>query len=207
MSAFTADVNNEASTAPVVDTTAPTVLDARVGTNAGSAFLLENGDTFLLALSEAVAAPSTGDTMRVTDTDGTVVDIVFSGTNFSLNTGDAVINGTTYGAGRVLTITRGAADVVVVAGTQTGLGLPATITQQAGTRDAAGNELNLAGSADVVIDTEAGEVTSPTTTPTDTVAPTFSGAATGTAGGQTLTVNSARRSTARPSGSATSRWL
>ncbi len=37
-------------------------------------------------------------------------------------------------------------------------GLPATITAQAGTVDAAGNQVNLAGSADVVIDTEAGTV-------------------------------------------------
>ncbi len=60
-------------------------------------------------------------------------------------------------------------------GTQSDLGLPVTITAQAGTVDAAGNQLNLAGSADVVIDTEAGTVVG-VPAPADTTAPTLNAA-------------------------------
>ena len=143
------------------DTTAPTALDTRVGINGGSAFLLETGDTFTIVLSEAAGAVAVGDTFRLTDADGTVVDIVgvdaaADGTvdNLTLNTADVAVGGTTYGAGRVLTVRRVAGDTTVVAGGQAGLGLPATISQQSGTADVAGNQLNVAGSADLVVDTE-----------------------------------------------------
>lgn len=168
-----ASVNATTTSPTAADTTAPTILDARVGTNSGSAFLLDSGDTFLLALSEAAAAPSNGDTIRVTDADGTVVDIVAAGGNFALNATTTTINGTAYAAGRVLTVTRGT-DVQVVAGSQAGLGLPATITAQAGTTDVAGNQLNIAGSADVVVDTESGTVEEGA--PADTTAPTITSA-------------------------------
>lgn len=145
------------STTPAApDTTAPTSVDAFVGTNAGSAFLLDVGDTFVVVFSEAVAPPTAGDTIRLTDEDGTVVDLV-AGTpdgNFVLNTGPVTIGTTVYPAGRVLTVTRSDADVTLAAGTLAGLSIPATITAQSGTVDLAGNAWNLSGSADRTVDSE-----------------------------------------------------
>jgi hypothetical protein len=155
---FSAGVNATATAATTPDTTAPTAVDTRVDVNGGSAFLLESGDTFKVVFSEVMAEANAGDTIRLTDSDGTVVDIAntsgtTASTNLTLNSADEVVGGVTYPAGRVLTVTRGT-DTVVVAGSEAGLGIPATITQQSGITDLAGNQWNVAGSADVVVDSE-----------------------------------------------------
>ena len=82
------------------------------------------------------------------DDEGTAPD------NFALNTEAVTIGGVEYAVGEVLTVTRTATDTEVAPGTLAGLGIPATITAQAGNTDVAGNQWNLAGSTDLVVDTE-----------------------------------------------------
>jgi putative cell wall-binding protein len=159
---FSAASGRVTSTTPNNDTTAPTAEDTRVATNGGSAFQLDGTDSFTVAFSEAVAAPTVGDAIRVRDTDGTIWEITAVDTdantvpdNFTLNTTEVTIGGTTYAAGEVLTVTLGAAggESELAPGTVAGLDLPATITAQSGTTDAAGNAWSIA-SGDVVIDNE-----------------------------------------------------
>ncbi|GAB7191749.1 hypothetical protein NUM3379_24570 [Kineococcus sp. NUM-3379] len=143
-------------TAPVNDTTVPTVADTRftANGNAGNPLLLETGDVFTLAFSEVVTVTGNA-TLRLRDADGTEVDFTngVSNTTVVLSNAPTTIGTTTYEAGRVVTVTLGAG-TQLSAGTSAGLSLPATITTQAGLADAAGNALNIAGSADVVVDTE-----------------------------------------------------
>ncbi|MBB2901011.1 putative cell wall-binding protein [Kineococcus radiotolerans] len=148
--------NNVASIAPSTDTTGPTAVDTRVGTNgAGSALTLNSGATFTVAFNEPVSLPASGATLRLTDADGTVVDHVV-GTNLGVarNAAAVTIGGTSYPINSVLTFTVTGAGTVVTAGTGAGLSLPSTISAQSGVADVNGNAWNIAGSADATIDNE-----------------------------------------------------
>jgi hypothetical protein len=129
-------------------------------TNGGFALQLEAGDSFEIVASEALAAPAAGDTIRLRDNDATtqtVWDLVH-GTNATFVLGNATAAGTTIGTNRVLTVTVNATPAggqLVSAGSTPGMQLPATITDQGGVTDVAGNGWNLAGSSDAVVDTEA----------------------------------------------------
>ncbi|WP_205708709.1 cell wall-binding repeat-containing protein [Kineococcus siccus] len=152
--AYVGDANVETSTAPSTDTAAPTVLDTRVAANTGSPFQLDGTtDSFKLVLSEVLAAPSAGDAFRLTDSDGTVADIVngSGGAAFTLNAAPETVGGTEYPIGRVLTVVAGTVTPGTV-GTVIGLGIPSTITATSGNTDVAGNALALTG--DVTVDTE-----------------------------------------------------
>ncbi|WP_167583112.1 cell wall-binding repeat-containing protein [Kineococcus rubinsiae] len=152
--AYVADGTVETAVSPSTDSTVPTVVDARVAANTGSPFQLDAAtDSFKLVASEVLAAPSTGDALRLTDTDGTVADIV-NGTGttaFTLNAAPETVGGVEYSVGRVLTVVVGTVTPGTV-GTVTGLGIPSTITATSGNTDVAGNALSLSG--DVIVDTE-----------------------------------------------------
>lgn len=167
------------STTPGPDTAAPLAIDSVVTSNSGLANTFDTGDVFKVVFNEPMGAPATGDTIRAQDGDGTVGDFV-NGTNaaFTLNAVSETVNGASRPAGTVLTVTLTGAPTVVTAGTAAGLQIPATITDQAGTADAAGNNWNVsAGGQDVVLDQDAvdnqnnsGDTTGPTATSNDVVA-------------------------------------
>ena len=144
--------NNESSVTPVIDVTPPTALDSRMATNADSLLLINNGDSFTVAFNEDMASPSANDTVRLSDGDGSVYDLVNgSGVVFSLNAAPVTVGATTYSAGRVLTVAITTLPADLAPGSIAGLNVPATITAQAGTTDLAGNPWNLAGSADLSV--------------------------------------------------------
>jgi putative cell wall-binding protein len=144
------------TTPTAADTTAPTLLDARVSDNdQANALLLESGEGFTLTFSEEVAAPATNATIRLTDADGSVYDLP-AGTNVSYtrNTSPVTIGGTSYAANRVVTVAITTLPAASTAGSITGLNIPSTIASASGFADLSNNALTLSGSADVVIDNE-----------------------------------------------------
>ncbi len=159
--------NNVTTTAPAAaDTTAPTAADTRIQTNAGSPFLLETGDTFTVAASEVVTvAPNAAFRVSSSGTPSTV-DLVNGGNaTFTLNTAQVIIGGVTYPANTVIT--------VALTGAGVSVSLPSSITISSGIVDTSGNNLNVAGSADVNIDTETASPGDTTAPAADTTAPTF----------------------------------
>jgi len=137
------------------DTARPTAVYSATRNGTGLSNTLDAGDVITLVLSEALAAPTAGDLIRLRDADGTVVDVI-SGTNatFALNTAAQTVGGSSRAAGTALTITLTATPsgaAVVAAGTVAGLQLDATIIDQAGNVDLAGNAFNPAGGGDVTV--------------------------------------------------------
>ncbi|MEW1956577.1 cell wall-binding repeat-containing protein [Kineococcus sp. NPDC059986] len=152
-------VNGTASTTQTItapaDTTAPKSVYAALTTSGGLTGSLDAGDTVTIAFDRAVAAVTAGDTIRVRDADGTIVDLVAgTGSTWTLPTGPTVINGTSYATGQVLTIAITAAPTTaqsISGGTTAGVQLPATIIDQSGTATSASVNWDLAGSSDVTI--------------------------------------------------------
>lgn len=143
----TAQTANIDVTSPAaVDSTAPTLINTVQTTSAGLAGSLDQGDVVKLVASEALAAPSSTSRLRVTDADGTIVDItnVSGNATFTLNSADETVGGVVYPANRVLTVTLLATQTSIANGTTAGVQLPATITDSASVTDVAGNALSLA---------------------------------------------------------------
>lgn len=151
--ASAATVTVTTTTPTAADTTAPTLVDARVGTNGGNPLLLEAGDSVTLVFSEPVTLAANA-TLRVQAAGGTTVDLVRgtgTGSNtYSSNSTAATVGGVEYAAGRVVTLTVG-----TLAGGTT-INIPTTITAAAGFTDASNNAVSgtVAGSGDVAIDNE-----------------------------------------------------
>ncbi|MGN6128740.1 MAG: fibronectin type III domain-containing protein [Nocardioidaceae bacterium] len=125
------------------DQTAPVAQETAVTTSGGLGTVLDAGDVVKIGFDEKVAAPANGDRIRVQDTNSTptVADLV-NGSNatFSLNTAPEQIDGgVARPAGTVLTIALTGDPSVVTAGTNGGVQYPATIIDQAGLTDVAGN--------------------------------------------------------------------
>jgi hypothetical protein len=138
----------------VADASAPTIVNAKLATDAGLVGVLDSGDVHKFAFSEAMntTTDDAGSLYRVSDADGTIYDFV-CGTNAvcALNAADEVVDTVTYTANKVLTVTT-AAPTLIAAGTTAGFAYPATVTNvSTHWDDAAGNQLNLAGSADKTI--------------------------------------------------------
>ncbi|MFD0481950.1 hypothetical protein ACFQ46_05015 [Kineococcus sp. GCM10028916] len=133
----------------MADTTAPTLVNSLQSTAAGLGGTADARDVLKLVASESLAAVAAGDSLRLTDADGTTAEVV-NGTSspgnatFALNTAAETVAGTSYPAGTVLTITLAAVPSAVNAGSVAGLQYPATIADQSGTTDVAGNNLSLA---------------------------------------------------------------
>ena len=129
------------------DQTAPVAQETAVTTSGGLGTVLDAGDVVKIGFDEKVAAPANGDRIRVQDTDTTthtVADLV-NGSNatFSLNAAaEQIDGGVARPAGTVLTITLTGDPSVVTAGTNGGVQYPATIVDQAGLTDVAGNVWN-----------------------------------------------------------------
>jgi hypothetical protein len=137
---------------PVASATAPTSLDARVVSNAGSNSLLDTGDIAQIAFSEPISSAATGATIRARDADGTVADLV-CGTNATctLNTSAEVVGGQSRAPQTVLTVRLTANPVIIVSGSTATLRIPSTVIDRAAITDLSGNPWDLDGSADVVI--------------------------------------------------------
>jgi len=138
------------------DTTAPTSTYIADKNGTGLANTVDAGDTIKVVFSEPMAAPGNGDTIRATDGDGTVADIV-CGTNATctINTAAETVNSVSQPAGTVITLAITAAPSPAAAGTTVGLQTPATVTDQSGYTDLAGNAWNIGTSTDKTIDTVA----------------------------------------------------
>jgi hypothetical protein len=137
---------------------APRVSQATATKDVGRDGHVSAGDVhrfvFTKVMSPSVAA--SGSRYQVADGDGTAQTVTCgsSGTTCSLNAAEVVILGTTYEAGRVLTVTLGTAEP--------GLDYPLTLNAVDATwKDAGGTALDLAGSPDKTIERD---TTAPTIT-------------------------------------------
>jgi hypothetical protein len=124
------------------DVTPPTLVDTRLLNNVQSTDFGEPGDAFDATFSEAMNGTTTGG-INVQDADGTTV---------VLSCGAQVMC-SWNSAGTAVTVTV-VSIVAPFGGTTPGLQLPATITTLVGFSDVAGNNPNLPGSPDRVIDNE-----------------------------------------------------
>ncbi len=142
-------------TTPAPDTTAPLLADTRLIANLVTTNLADPGDQFTVTFNEPLGQSSpltSSSTITIQDSDGTVAVITCGGaaTNSAtctLNAAMTVLTVTLSGAAPTIT-SPGSAPLIQV--TATG----PTITGTAGITDVAGNAPNLAGSADVLINTE-----------------------------------------------------
>ncbi|MGN6130764.1 MAG: cell wall-binding repeat-containing protein [Nocardioidaceae bacterium] len=164
------------------DQDAPKAIDTVLTTAGGLGSVIDSGDVFKVVFNEPIAAPTAGDTIRAKDGDSTptVADFV-NGTNsaFTTNAAAEKVNGASHPAGTVLTVTVTGAPTTVDAGTTGGLQIPATITDQSGTTDVAGNRWVVSATGqDVVIDDDS---TDNNNNSGDTTAPAFDQGASDTA--------------------------
>ncbi len=133
------------------DTTAPTSAYVAAMNGVGLANTLDAGDTVKMAFSEVIALPAAGSTIQVNDADGTIVNLVRgAAAAFTLNTVAETVGGTSYAAGRVLTIAVTTTPVPLAPGTTVGLQLGGSVIDSSGVMDLAGNALSLA-SGDVTL--------------------------------------------------------
>ena len=117
------------------------------GSNSGNgSTLIDTGDVIDLAFDRVMAEPGNGDAFRAQDTN-TVAQITCGLTTATCvrNTSDKTVGSTTYAAGRVITVTL-QDDPDFLSGTDDGLALPATITDQSGYVDAQDRPWNVTGS-------------------------------------------------------------
>ena len=137
---------------PVGQTGAPTSLDARVTTNAGSSTILDTGDVVKIAFSEAMRSPSLGTAVRAQDADGTIADLT-CGTNATcaLNASSETLGSVSRAAQTVLTIRLTASPTIISSGTSATLRISATVVDRAEVADLSGTLWNLNGSADVLL--------------------------------------------------------
>jgi len=148
----------------VADASAPTIAAAVLLTDVGLVGVLDSGDQHRFAFSEVMfgdQAPGTFTgielgSYRVIDADGTQLDVFCGATNNNatcvLNDVSVTVSGTSYAAGRVLTVTLTGNPTLPGGGTTAGFQYPGTVSNvSAEWDDLGGNQLNLAGSADKVI--------------------------------------------------------
>jgi hypothetical protein len=148
-------MSNAVSSGAPADVTAPTITDARVATDAGLQNQFDAGDVIALTFSE--------DMQDALDTTGSFVLTDADGDTFLVDCGNAA-NATCVlsddplvpaNVDRVLTVTLVSVTDTNAAGNGV-QNMPATITTvDADVEDQAGNVVNLAGSADVIVDKEA----------------------------------------------------
>lgn len=164
----TADTTNESSVTPGTGAgVAPTSSDLRISTSSGLVGELDTGDIFKVVFSEVMDTSSTGDVLKLADPDGTKMILRCTGSaspaageygaSCSFNSASETVGGTSFAAGRVLSVhIQGTALPTITAdqGTTTGVQLPVTVTDQGGFTDPEGNQWNLVGSADKTIDVE-----------------------------------------------------
>lgn len=163
-----ADPNNETSVTPgSSDTAAPTSTDLFISTSAGLTGQLDTGDVFKVVFSETMTTDSSGDVILVQDADGTTMTINCTGATSSaagnygavcnFNLGNETVKSTLYTTPRVLTVTITSTALPTASGAQgttSGMQLPTTVTDQGGITDSTGNQWNVTGSSDRVVDIE-----------------------------------------------------
>jgi len=148
-----ADADNtvEATTSATTDSTKPKSTAVQLTTSAGFGNQIDVGDHIAVCFDEVIDAPAVNDTIRITDADGTVADII-NGPNATFSTNPAALTTPACPAGQALQIIVNINPTVVTAGSVPGVQRPATITDSIGITDVAGNSWDLAGSPDKVID-------------------------------------------------------
>lgn len=154
----------------VGDSVAPTLTDTRLTTDGGTAAVIDEGDVIRLRFSEAMQAPNNGDRIRFTDPQGQIWEIQLAAADDDATpvNGQATWIPANYTpTGSTTAITNGQLtltlvdDPVLVGGPTPATGaadaeVPSNITDFTpnSLEDVAGNDLDLAGSADVSIDNE-----------------------------------------------------
>ena len=169
-SARTEDGALVATLAEERETVAPTVLDARIVTDYGTAATIDTPDVIALQFSETMNASATTGVFRFIDPDGEIFEVDLGAVDgngvvihaVALTDGDVNGDGDANDAGEassLLKITLDADPLKVGGPAVTGVNAeaqtPGTITDfDAAFDDSAGNQVDLAGSADVDIDNE-----------------------------------------------------
>ncbi len=134
------DVSTASSSAGPVATPAVSVagaprsvaIELRQGST-GSANRVDAGDSILIAFSEAMAAPNSGDAILVRDGD-TNGQISCGSTNCTRNSAPQGVRGTTYAANQVITITL-TGSPSLISGVDNGIDVGATIYDERGFTD------------------------------------------------------------------------
>ena len=132
------------------DSTAPTITSVKATKDTGTAGTVDAGDVHEFQFSETLAssADDNGSTYRISDGDGTVLDIV-CGTNADCALTDAPPSQDNFPPKQysILTVTLKGTLTPSAAGTTAGVQYPATLTQVNNNfRDEAGNQVTLSGS-------------------------------------------------------------
>ena len=129
------------------NTTPPISTYAAETTVAGLANTVDTGDVFKVVFSATMAVPAAGATIRASDGDGTIADLV-NGTNatFTVNTAVETVNAVSRAVGTVLTVTITGAPTVVATGTTAGLQLPAIMIDSANIKGTNGVNWDVASS-------------------------------------------------------------
>jgi hypothetical protein len=137
------------------DTTAPTSIFATMTTKANLNGAFDAGDVVKVVFNEAMAPPAVGSKVQLIDGVGdlTIAELI-AGTNatFTLNADAEIVNAIPRPAGTVLTITLTGAPSTVFPGLTAGLQVPATVIDEAGIKDVAGNPWDIPGSSDAAIE-------------------------------------------------------
>lgn len=131
------DVSTASTTAGPVTTPAVSVagaprsvaIELRQGST-GSDNRIDAGDTILIAFSEAMAAPASGDAILVKDGD-TNAQISCGSTNCSRNSSPQAVRGTTYAANQVISITLSGSQTLI-SGADNGVDVGSTIYDERG---------------------------------------------------------------------------
>lgn len=160
---YRAFVENDGDTGPasaVVTFTAvvPTDVISPVAQSVGfldersSLLALDLADVFYIAFDESIQEPVINSSIEVKDGDGTVATLINDEWNsdFTLSTVPLQLGGKEYAPGHVVLV-EVLTPRVLTPGTAAGVGLPATITAQAGLRDANGVKWDIATSIDLEI--------------------------------------------------------
>lgn len=143
---YRADSNNESSTTPTADATAPTTQYRAVTTDTGFQQVADTGDVFRFIMSEVVTSASNA-SMRITEQNANAESFTLTNggnATFTLNASATVIGGTSYAAGRILTVTLTSkpTPIATVTGGDNELrydGTVPNVTNASGIADAAGN--------------------------------------------------------------------
>ena len=142
-------------TAFATDTVRPLSQDIRIKTKVGSSSTLNVGDVFTVAFNEVMAPPAAGAKIRFQDAGApapSVADVI-CGTNATcaLSPAALTIGTVSYPTGQVITVTMTAVPVVVTAGTNPILQIPATAIDSGGFTDVAGNQWDIVNSPDKIL--------------------------------------------------------
>ena len=185
-----------ATTSEAGTTVQPQSTDAYVATDTNFPGVVSATDEWRIVFDKVMQTPDVTDTIVVQDAQGDRLDVICDGViaTCRLNTAAVTVDGTSYPAGRVLTVVIEGAGIIAADSTPSGsmndqLEYPVTVVTQNGIVDLAGNAWTPADDPDRVIDQEAGKAETGTFA-ADATAPTLA-STTGSGTALTTTWNEA----------------